>query len=70
MVKERGERVEVGWRRLRRGGGRYSKQKAMNEVDAGRDRATPALIRQEDGAHPCLLTREGSVQNNFETTAQ
>jgi hypothetical protein len=26
----------------------YSKQKAMNEVDGGRDRATPASVRHDD----------------------
>jgi hypothetical protein len=26
----------------------YAKQKAMNEVDAGRDRATPASVRHDD----------------------
>jgi hypothetical protein len=26
----------------------YPKQKSMNEVDAGRDRATPAWVRHDD----------------------
>ena len=26
----------------------YSKQKALNEVDAGRDRAAPASVRHDD----------------------
>jgi hypothetical protein len=43
-VKE--EEVLVGWGRRRRRG--YSKQKAMNEVDAGCDRATPASVRHDD----------------------
>ena len=30
------------------GGGRLNRIKAMNEVDAGRDRATPASVRHDD----------------------
>jgi hypothetical protein len=30
------------------GGGRFFQSKAINEVDAGRDRATPASVRHDD----------------------
>ena len=33
---------------IHRGGGRFNQTKAMNEMEDGRDRATPASVRHDD----------------------